>query len=55
MIAILTKDCPLAHKAGVVRLIEEAGCRVVVSETQSEICESIRSGSNIWSAKASAT
>ena len=36
MIAILTKDCPLAHKAGVVRLIEEAGCRVVVSETQSE-------------------
>ena len=36
MIAILTKDCPLAHKAGVVRLIEEAGCRVVVSETQNE-------------------
>lgn len=36
MIAILTKDCPLAHKAGVVRLIEEAGGRVIVSETQSE-------------------
>ncbi len=36
MIAILTKDCPLAHKAGIVRLIEEEGCRVVVSETENE-------------------
>jgi 3-deoxy-7-phosphoheptulonate synthase len=36
MIAILSKQCPLTHKASVVRLIEEAGCRVVVSETDEE-------------------
>ena len=36
MIAILSKDCPLADKASVVRMIEQAGCRVVVSETKDE-------------------
>ena len=36
MIAILSKDCPLADKASVVRLIEAEGCRVVVSETENE-------------------
>ncbi len=32
MIAIMHPDCTLAHKAGVVRLIESEGCRVIVSE-----------------------
>jgi 3-deoxy-7-phosphoheptulonate synthase len=36
MIAILSKNCPLSHKAYVVRLIESTGCRVVVSETDEE-------------------
>ncbi len=37
MIAILSSNSPLSHKAQVVRLIEAAGCRVVVSEAEEEI------------------
>ena len=33
MIAVLEKNCPLRHKADVVRLIESEGLRVLVSET----------------------
>ena len=36
MIAILSRDCPLAEKAAVLRLIEASGCRVVVSENDEE-------------------
>lgn len=36
MIAILSSDCSLSHKANVVRLIEAEGCRVVVSESEGE-------------------
>ena len=38
MIAILSKECPLADKAAVLRLIEAAGCRVVVRENEEETC-----------------
>ena len=36
MIAILSRDCPLADKAAVLRLIEATGCRVVVNENDEE-------------------
>ena len=36
MIAILSSNSPLSHKANVVRIIEAAGCRVVVNEAEEE-------------------
>jgi len=33
MIVVLERDCPLRHKAAIVRIIEEAGLRAHVSET----------------------